>query len=97
MDNQKTFIPKKLEGREAKFLEKNLAYYQDLEYRFSTFLCHATGSRMSYTHYDSITMQNECDVFQAEHHFSIVKSDILNLIENGAVIEDIKEYVEQLS
>lgn len=35
--------------------------YEKLEYKFSCVLCHATGSRLSYTSYDKETMYRMID------------------------------------
>jgi len=70
--------------------------YNRLESDYSSVLCHATNSRMSYTNYNIETICSEIDSAKSEEYYDIVKSDILEMIEAGATMEEIKNYVEDL-
>lgn len=70
--------------------------YDRLEYDYSCVLNHATCGRMSNTNYDKQAICATISDTQAELHFGIVKSDIVEMIEKGGAIDDIREYVNSL-
>jgi len=80
---------------------KNIAWkikdYDRLEYDYSCVLDHATCSEMSKTYYDKTTIYAVIDSKQEQFYYSIVKSDILEIIANKGDIEDIYEYVNNLT
>ena len=70
--------------------------YDRLEYDYGCVLDHATCSRMSKTNYDKDTIYAVIDDAQRELHYFAVKDDINELINEGATIDEIKDYVNQL-
>ncbi len=80
-----------------KELEQYLQYYEDMEDRFTDFLCEATGDRMSKSNYELHAMLTELNKYQEELHYGIVKDDILMIIEKGCGIDEIKEYLNKLT
>ena len=70
--------------------------YDRLEYDYSCVLDNATCGRMSKTNYDLHTVYGVINDAQSELHYGIVKDDINELIEKGATIDEIREYVNGL-
>jgi len=66
--------------------------YERLQYDYSCVLCHATGSRMSYTTYNLNDIYSEIDNAQYNYWYDTFKEDLLEMINKGATIEEIKEY-----
>lgn len=70
--------------------------YDRLEYDYGCVLDNATCGRMSKTNYDLQTVYSVIDDAQSVLYYGIVKDDINELIENGATIDEIREYVNGL-
>jgi hypothetical protein len=70
--------------------------YDRLEYDYGCVLDNATCGRMSKTNYELQTIFEVINSVQSEMHYEIVRDDINMLIDNGASIAEIKEYVNQL-
>lgn len=70
--------------------------YDRLENDYSCVLCHATGSRMSYTDYELQTIYSVIDEHQSEWHTKMIKDDLQLLIDAGADIDEIKEAIANL-
>jgi hypothetical protein len=66
--------------------------YDRLQYDYSCVLCHATGNRMSYTTYELNDIYSEIDDAQYHYWHDTFKEDLLEMINKGATIEEIKEY-----
>lgn len=70
--------------------------YDRLEHDYGCVLDNATCGRMSKTNYEKHTIYAVINDAQSELHFGIVKDDVNELIENGATIEEIREYINAL-
>lgn len=70
--------------------------YDRLESDYASVLCHATGSRMSYTNYEVQTILSVIDSHQQEWHTSFIKADLQALIDAGADMDEIKEAINNL-
>jgi len=81
--------------RIIRFFRKALDYDR-LQYDYSCVLCYATNSRMSYTDYDVNIIYSEIDSAQADFYYNTIKSDIGDMIDKGATIDEIKKYVDNL-
>lgn len=70
--------------------------YDRLEYDYCCMLCHATDSRMSKSNYDQQVIRAEIDDAQSRIYYKVVKEDILNILNDGGTIEDVKDYLDRL-
>lgn len=70
--------------------------YDRIEYDYGCVLCHATGSRMSYTDYELQTIYSVIDEHQSEWHTKMIKEDLQSLIDAGADMEEIKKAIAEL-
>lgn len=70
--------------------------YDRIEYDYGCVLDHATLSRMSKTNYQLPIIYSVIDDAQRENHYDTVKSDLLEIINSGGSIDDVKEYLNDL-
>ena len=70
--------------------------YDRIEYDYGCVLDNATMSKMSKTNYELNTIYAVINDTQQEFYYGIIKSDILELIEKGATIDEIKDYANGL-
>jgi hypothetical protein len=70
--------------------------YDRLEHDYCCVLDHATNSRMSKPNYELNTIYSEIDDSQMQNYYGVVRDDINMLIEKGADITEIKEYINNL-
>ena len=70
--------------------------YERLEHDYCSVLCHATNNTLSRSNYQLSTIYSVIDQKQSEFYYSIVKDDILDIINNDGNIEDIKDYLKNL-
>jgi len=73
-----------------------IKFYDQLESDYCDLLCHVTNGSMSKVGYDFQTICSVIDEEQEKIYYQIVKDDILDIINTGGTIEDVKEYVEKL-
>lgn len=71
--------------------------YDRLESDYCNVLCHATDARMSKPNYELNTVYSIIDEAQSNCYYSIVRDDINNLINEGATMAELKEYVNNLT
>lgn len=70
--------------------------YDRLERDYGCVLDNATCSRMSKTNYDLQTIYSVINDAQSELHCSIIKDDVNDLIDGGATVDEIREYINSL-
>jgi hypothetical protein len=70
--------------------------YDRLEYDYGCVLDHSTWGRMSKTNYELQTIYSVIDDAQSEVHYGIIKDDVNELINGGATIDEIREYINSL-
>ena len=79
---------------------KNIAWkikdYDRLENDYSVVIGHATCSKMSKTNYDIDTVFAVIDDEQAKVHYSTIQYDILAMVDLGADLEEVVNYIKGL-
>ena len=71
--------------------------YQDVVERFCLMLEHATMGRMSRHNYTIEAMRSEIDDANSKFYYDLVKSDIMDIINNDGDMDEIKKYLNELT
>jgi hypothetical protein len=70
--------------------------YDRLAWDYSRVLCHATDNILSKTNYKVEDVLKVIDEAQEAYYHQEIQRDLIELIENDATWDDIKEYLERL-
>jgi len=70
--------------------------YDRLELDYSCILDNVTDGKMSKTNYEKQTIFSVINDTQSELYYGIIKDDINEMIDNGATISEIRNYVNEL-
>jgi hypothetical protein len=70
--------------------------YYDVVNRFCLMLEHATMGRMSKHNYTIEAMRSEIDAANSKFYYDLVKSDIMDIIDNDGDMDEIKKYLNEL-